>query len=99
MEALQNVMIMLALLALALAPAVWQAARQKDRAEAEVPLQAGELPVVMSAEQALARHLYGEAYGWGTLDMLNYDRLPFVREPWERVARGKIVKAAHRAAG
>jgi hypothetical protein len=90
---------MLALLALALAPLLVQRARKRDQAAAQAQAAAGELPVVMSQEQAYARHLYGEAYGWGKLDMINYDQLPFVREPWERVAQGKINAVAHQAAG
>ena len=92
MESYQGVVIMLALLALALAPLLLQRARQRDRADQAAA--AGELPVVMSQEQAYARHLYGEAYGWGSLDMLNYDRLPFVREPWERSARVRLERAS-----
>ena len=102
MEPIQGVVIMLALLALALAPAVWQRARQLDRAEAQRMAelrQAGELPVEMTPVQSLARMMYGEAYGWGSLDMLNYDNQAWVREPWERAAQGKMDKAAHPAAG
>lgn len=93
MEPIQGVVIMLALLTLALAPAAVQRARQRDRA-AKFPVTAGELPVVMSAEQALARHMYGEAYGWSKLDLLEYDHLPFVREPWERSAQARLERTS-----
>jgi hypothetical protein len=82
---LQGTMVVLALLALALAPWLVARALRWDKANAV-------LPVVMTGQQATARHLYGEAHGWATYAMRNYDELPAVREPWEQAAEERLAR-------
>jgi len=85
MQPLQGVVIMLALLAMALAPLLVARALRVDRAQQV-------LPEVMTGPQATARHLYGEAHGWATYAMRNYDEDAAVRAPWEQAAAERLAR-------
>ncbi len=80
---MQSLVIFAAVVALGFAPWVVARALRQDREE---PL----LPEVMNAPEAYARHLYGEAHGWATFAMRNYDESFDAREPWEQVAAERI---------
>lgn len=71
----------------------WLWARRRDAAERTTQEQ--QAPV-LTGREAVARHLYGEAYGWNKLDMLNYDNLPAVREPWLQEADRRLQQAEAR---
>jgi hypothetical protein len=83
----QNVVVVLALFALALAPWIWSKARRRDEKD-------GQLPVILSPEQALARAEYAQCVGWDAADMWAYDHRPSLREPWEREARRRLAERA-----
>ena len=85
LEQAQNVVIVLALLALALAPWTWAKARRRDERD-------GQLPIILSPEQALARLRYAQCVGWDDRLMHEYDHRPRVREPWEQEARAELAK-------
>lgn len=90
----QSLAILLVLVVLAFSPLFLRWAYRADGEDLQQEQDADLLPEVMTPVQALARHLYGEAYGWGTMDMLNYDHTPWVREPWERSAIAQLQNRA-----
>jgi hypothetical protein len=51
---------------------------------------------VLTAREAAARHLFGEAVQWSVLDMLEYDHTPYLQGAWlaeadRRIAGGPVV--------
>lgn len=48
---------------------------------------------VLTAREAVARHLFGEAVHWGTLDMLDYDNSGALQAAWLVVADRRIEHA------
>lgn len=88
----QSIALLLVLVVLAFAPRFVAWAIHLDDKDRQEEQDADALPVVMDPVQTLARTMYGEAYGWGNLDMLNYDHCPWVREPWERSAAARLAR-------
>ncbi|MGK3957853.1 hypothetical protein ACLKOZ_16875 [Arthrobacter sp. R4] len=54
---------------------------------------------ILTGREAVARHLFGEACHWSTLDMLEYDNTPRLRGGWlaeadRRIAGGPKISTA-----
>lgn len=54
---------------------------------------APDLSHTLTGPEATARHLYGESVQWSRLDMLNYDRSPYLQSYWLTVADRRIEAA------
>jgi len=100
MEQIQTVGVLLCILLLGACCAWWAWAVDKDRKDraAEAVEPEAELPDVMTSDQAVARHLFGEAYDWDAHAMLAYDTRASVRAPWEAEARWRTVQGGTRTA-
>lgn len=93
MDTASSMMVLGGLVVLATAP--WFIARAR-RLDAE-PQPASPAPGdpttvegVLSAEEALAHHMYGQAVGWDPTAMADYDASPAVQALWRQEARYKL---------
>lgn len=55
-----------------------------------------DLSHTLTGPEATARHLFGESVQWSRLDMLNYDRSPYLQSHWLFEADRRIEAARDR---
>lgn len=96
MTTLQSIAIFLSLVALAFAPMALAAARRRDsepQPASPAPADPTTVEGVLSARDAVAHHLYGEAVGWDPVAMADYDDSALLQATWKAEADRKLDKS------
>jgi hypothetical protein len=81
MTQLQGVMIMLVLLALALAPAIWQKARERDARSKE-----------MTGAEVVAYLMYAEHCDGDRASLEQYEQSPYLQATWLGMAQRRMAR-------